>query len=178
MNATTVQSAKDLWARARNMSAEALASRYPHPCLLGLHTAKAQEQQGFATVAGDTDPAPPGGPADPGRPVPESQVFPLTKREGVAFLDKITVGRTQNNDLTIRDPLVSKLHGFFTLSEEGPVTYSDGGSSNGTRVNETLLDPLENVPLKSGDVNVFGTNTAFRFLEPRDLYAGLERIFK
>jgi hypothetical protein len=160
------------------MSADAFAARYPHPALLGLHTGRESEPQGFETMAGDTEPAPPGGPQELGKPVAESQIFPLLKREGVAFLDKITVGRTQNNDLAIRDPLVSKLHGFFTVSDDGSVSFSDGGSSNGTRVNGSALTPLENVQLKSGDVVVFGTKTAFRFLDPQDLHKCLCLIFE
>jgi hypothetical protein len=146
------------------MDVAAFAVRFKSPVLLGLFSSQDEDSQRFTTIPVDTEPAPSRGYNGLSHAVPDSQVFPLVKKEGVAFADKITVGRTQNNDLVVRDPLVSKLHGFFTMSDGSQVTFTDGGSSNGTLLNENSLTHFEAAPLVSGDKIVFGTAAGFQYL--------------
>ena len=40
------------------------------------------------------------------------EVYPLTKKPGASFPDRITIGRTPNNDIVIVDHSVSRLHAY------------------------------------------------------------------
>ena len=77
-------------------------------------------------------------------------LVPLRKRApgADAFASHISVGRTQNHDLVLRDGSVSKFHGWFEYTEEGHVFVSDAGSKNKTRVNGEVLgdDPVSVAP--------------------------------
>lgn len=49
------------------------------------------------------------------------------------------VGRTEHNDVSLRDPRISRVHALLTVSNE-TVVVDDLGSSNGTRVNDRLVE--------------------------------------
>jgi len=40
------------------------------------------------------------------------EIYPLAKKPGASFRDRITIGRTSNNDVVIVDHSVSRLHGY------------------------------------------------------------------
>src|SRR5215510_10331567 len=42
----------------------------------------------------------------------EMAIYPLAKKPGASFPDRITIGRTSNNDVVIADPSVSRLHEY------------------------------------------------------------------
>ena len=50
--------------------------------------------------------------------------------------DWIDVGRTPNNDISIPDNTISKLHAWFKRESNGRFTLYDAGSRNGTRVDD------------------------------------------
>lgn len=52
--------------------------------------------------------------------------------------DLVSVGRTDINDVVLRDPLISKLHASIAIHGHY-VELADAGSSNGTFVNEQRL---------------------------------------
>ena len=54
-------------------------------------------------------------PAPPPQRLPGVLVMPLTKAEGGAFAERISVGRALNCDVVIRDESVSKLHAYFRI---------------------------------------------------------------
>jgi adenylate cyclase len=70
-----------------------------------------------------------------------SREFPLTK-------DSISIGRTPENDIELKDSLISRKHTSIVKKGERYVVY-DLGSSNGTFVNR---DRIEMKPLDNGDV--------------------------
>jgi pSer/pThr/pTyr-binding forkhead associated (FHA) protein len=47
---------------------------------------------------------------------------------------RLSVGRTKENNLSIDDPSVSKIHASLTVNEEGKLVVADTGSTNGTFV--------------------------------------------
>lgn len=55
-------------------------------------------------------------------------------------LDRITIGRTPDNDLVLELPQISSLHAFFRETGEG-FELADAGSRNGTWVSGRLLAP-------------------------------------
>ncbi len=70
-----------------------------------------------------------------------SRDFPLTK-------DTVSIGRTPENDIELKDSLISRKHTSIVKKGERYVVY-DLGSSNGTFVNR---DRIEMKPLDNGDV--------------------------
>ena len=83
-------------------------------------------------------------------------VIQLRKRgsEG-AFLDKITLGRTRNHDIVLRDPSVSKFHASVEVLDATNVRVKDMGSRNHTQLNGSVIN--ESVHAAPGDVLVFGS---------------------
>lgn len=81
----------------------------------------------------------------------EPMVFLLAKTRDNAFVRRITVGRTSNNDLPVEDASVSRFHAWFQRDEEsGPWSVVDAGSKNGTRVNGRSLEKKKPCALSSG----------------------------
>jgi hypothetical protein len=99
----------------------------------------------------------------PGRespPVPsEYQLFPLTKKPGASFPDRITIGRTSNNDIVIGDTSVSRLHAYVRRDGNQWVV-ADAGSKNGSWHAGKSLAARKEIPLSSpaelrfGDVDL------------------------
>jgi len=71
----------------------------------------------------------------------QTRDIPLTK-------ENFSIGRTPENDLEVRDSLISRRHSSIILRGERYVVY-DLGSSNGTFVNR---ERIEMKPLDNGDV--------------------------
>lgn len=86
-------------------------------------------------------------------------VVPLRKRASVDALsmERISVGRARNKDIVLRDPSVSKFHGWFTMDEYRAFQFADAGSKNGTTINGKRLDARQPLPLNPGDNVVFGS---------------------
>lgn len=71
---------------------------------------------------------------------------------------RINIGRTQDNDLRILEPTVSRLHAMLTL-KNGEATIVDANSRNGVFVNGIQVRYAR---LEDGDVVTFGT-VRFRY---------------
>lgn len=90
----------------------------------------------------------------------------IRKRGGTnPFTQMITLGRAGNNDIEIKAASVSKFHGYFTLDGSGEVFFTDGGSTYGTKVNDTPLLPKIPRRLQPGERIAFGVLSA-QFLDP------------
>ena len=81
-----------------------------------------------------------------------------------------TVGRSQENDITVNDPNVSRRHARISRADDGFVV-EDLGSTNGT-----LLDgaPIDRERIEGGDELTFG-QTAARFVRRIDVPDGTPR---
>lgn len=105
----------------------------------------------------------------------ELEVFPLTKKPGAAFPDRITIGRTANNDIAINDTSVSRLHAYVRRTSDAGWVVADAGSKNGSTLLGVPLEPRRERPLSSraqlrlGDVDL-------TFYLAVDLYAALGGI--
>lgn len=81
----------------------------------------------------------------------EPMVFLLTKTRDNAFVRRITIGRTSNNDLPVEDGSVSRFHAWFQRdNEDGPWAVVDAGSKNGTKVNGRPLEKKKPFVLGNG----------------------------
>jgi hypothetical protein len=81
----------------------------------------------------------------------------------------LTVGRTQNNDVVIKHPTISKLHAVFHL-REGKWLIEDKGSSNGTFLGDDELVPDRKYEVSDGARIRLGGGVVARFFEPLSLW--------
>ena len=103
--------------------------------------------------------------------VAKLEVFPLVKKPGASFPDRITIGRTQNNDIEIADHSVSRFHAYVRQVSGGWVV-ADAGSKNGSWLRGAALEPRREQPLPSKTVLRIG-EVDLTFFVATDLYAAL-----
>ena len=101
----------------------------------------------------------------------EMEVFPLAKKPGASFPDRITIGRTSNNDIVIVDHSVSRLHAYIKGSAGGWVV-ADAGSKNGSMLRGIRLEPRREQPITSRMVLRLG-EVDLTFYLATDLYSVL-----
>ncbi len=77
------------------------------------------------------------------------EVYPLAKKPGASFADMITVGRTPNNDIVLRDVTVSRFHAYFRQRGEKWIV-ADAGSKNGSELEGVPLEARKEKELASG----------------------------
>ena len=95
-----------------------------------------------------------------------------------AFGLGITVGRTDNNDISVSDPSVSRFQGYFQLDPRtGGWTFTDAGSTNGTFLSGRRLPPSRAVPLGPSAAISFG-NVPMRFFVPQEFFRYLDDAAK
>ena len=69
---------------------------------------------------------------------------------------RLNVGRASDNELTINDASVSKIHGALLMTSEGTLLVADTGSTNGTYLNGRRIAYGESRVIEDGDVIGFG----------------------
>lgn len=86
-------------------------------------------------------------------------IVPLRKRTTVqsAFQRRISVGRATNQDISLRDPSISKSHAWFELDEDGGFHVADAGSTNGTKIDGIAIEARATHPVDAGQVITFGS---------------------
>jgi hypothetical protein len=78
---------------------------------------------------------------------------PLTFKPGGK---RLNVGRASDNDLSLNETSVSKIHATLMLNFEGTLLVADTGSTNGTFINGRRIAYGEARQIESGDVVGFG----------------------
>jgi pSer/pThr/pTyr-binding forkhead associated (FHA) protein len=99
------------------------------------------------------------------------EVYPLAKKPGASFPDRITLGRTGNNDIVINDPSISRLHAYIRREGAGWMV-ADAGSKNGSWLRGATLEPRKETPLPSRAVLRFG-EVDLTFYSAHDLFGAL-----
>ena len=90
---------------------------------------------------------------------PDIDVYPLSKKPGASFPDRITIGRTPNNDIVITDASISRLHAYVK-SDGRSWLVADAGSKNGSWLDRITLDARKErklgtrMVLRLGDVDL------------------------
>ena len=69
---------------------------------------------------------------------------------------RLNVGRAADNDLTLNDASVSKIHAALLMTAEGTLLVADTGSTNGTYLNGRRIAYGESRLIEDGDVVGFG----------------------
>ncbi|BBM83628.1 FHA domain-containing protein [Candidatus Uabimicrobium amorphum] len=98
----------------------------------------------------------------------------------------ITIGRTNNNDITLRDDSVSKAHayfknkstftGFFLQRNKELWNLVDMGSENGTFINGDFLEENESQTVDDGASIVIGAYYYATFFLPKTCYEYLQSL--
>ena len=100
-------------------------------------------------------------------------VFPITKRKGGAFAERIGIGRARSVDVCVFLAKMSKYHAYVTETD-GSFAITDAGSKNGTKVDGELLEPKEQRPLTDRAKVEFGPYT-FTFFTAQGFREYLKR---
>jgi hypothetical protein len=120
----------------------------------------------------------PSGPAAPFFRGGDPMVFPLRKgtSRNNAFVMGVTVGRTENNDLVLDHPSISRFHAYF-LRDSRAKTWKlvDAESKNGTWVGALKMDDGGSAPLQDRARVRFG-NVDMTFLMPESFFRHVERL--
>ena len=69
---------------------------------------------------------------------------------------RLNVGRASDNELTLNDASVSKIHAALLMTSEGTLLVADTGSTNGTYINGRRITYGESRLIEEGDVVGFG----------------------
>jgi len=99
------------------------------------------------------------------------EIYPLVKKPGASFPDRITIGRTSNNDIVVADASISRLHAYVRRDGRAWVV-ADGGSKNGSWLKGHTLEARRERPLESRAVLRIG-DVDLTFYLANDLYAML-----
>jgi hypothetical protein len=92
----------------------------------------------------------------------EAVIFPLTK--GV-----MTIGRSSNCDIQIRDSRMSKFHAYFKRQNDHHWSIKDSNSMNGTFLDGKKIAPNQESPLNERVIIGFGELCKFKLLTPEKL---------
>ena len=96
------------------------------------------------------------------------EVYPLSKKPGASFADMITVGRTPNNDVVLRDVTISRFHAYFRQRGDKWIV-ADAGSKNGSEMSGEPLEARKERELVSGTALRIG-DLELTFYLANDLY--------
>lgn len=69
---------------------------------------------------------------------------------------RLSVGRVSDNELSLGDASVSKIHAALMMNQEGTLLVADTGSTNGTFINGRRISYGEARQIEDGDVVGFG----------------------
>jgi hypothetical protein len=98
-------------------------------------------------------------------PMPDIQVIArVTQPSGTREISlsfkpggkRLNVGRASDNELTLNDASVSKIHAALMMTGQGTLLVADTGSTNGTYINGRRIAYGESRVIEDGDVVGFG----------------------
>ncbi len=103
----------------------------------------------------------------PGTSLPYA-IYPLIKRTNPNSPgDLFTIGRTKDNDMSMKDMAISKKHAVIRISK-GDFYIEDSGSTNGTKLNGRRVNSS---PEKLDDKDIIALgNYEFTFITPASLH--------
>jgi hypothetical protein len=96
------------------------------------------------------------------------EVYPLIKKPGASFADMITIGRTPNNDVELRDVTVSRFHAYFRQRGDKWLV-ADAGSRNGSA--------LSGAPLEARRERAIDTGAALRLGDLEFTFYAADHLF-
>ncbi|MHC4778055.1 MAG: FHA domain-containing protein [Planctomycetota bacterium] len=161
-----MQKLKNYSDAARTFTREEFMEKFPDAVIMGLGSSGQTSRRAFQTMAGFQA----NEEKVPGRET-ELSVHPVVKSGRNSFGHMITLGRSDNNDVIIDHPSVSKFHAFFTKNSSGnQYSISDADSRFGTFVEDHRLRPSKTQVLNSGETVAFGKGSKYGFYLSGDFY--------
>jgi hypothetical protein len=107
----------------------------------------------------------------------DARVIEITKRKDITEPDKITIGRSPDNDIVIYNKMVSRRHAYLQVSREDQGCFLvDIGSSNGTFLNNKQITPLEKYQLTDADEISIGPETKVLFFASKAFHTFLSEL--
>jgi hypothetical protein len=107
----------------------------------------------------------------------EARVIEITKRKSLAESDVITIGRSPDNDIVLYNKMISRKHAYLHLARSGERCHLvDTGSTNGTFLNGTQIEPQEKCQLKDGDEISIGPETKVVYFSPKAFHTFLTEL--
>ena len=91
---------------------------------------------------------------------------------------RVSVGRTRENDLSIEEGSVSKVHATLILNAERQLLVADTGSTNGTFINNQRIAYGRSFPVGESDKLKFGTVEVFLRRVPQETDFQTTRIYE
>lgn len=104
---------------------------------------------------------------------PESIVFSVVKRQDMnPYAGMITIGRASNCDIVIPLPGVSKFHSYLKQlsGDVGKFVLGDGGSRNGTKLNDNFVTTTKRAEVDNGDYIMLGAAATLRYFTCRGFW--------
>ncbi len=159
----------------------AFLARFTHPFLIVVESPETKDAQGdefYTTQQSSVDVKRLIDIASGRRLDPDAIVYPVVKksdrnsRSGI-----VTIGRTANCDIVLPFSKISKLHCYITSNPLNPDTYclADSGSSNGTKINDSLVAANKIVDLPGGATITIAKNMVMRFLLAQEIWEMLRQ---
>jgi hypothetical protein len=153
---------EELRTAAKAMTRERFEARYPW-CFLGVMPPGTDMTIQYTTRSTRAN-------VDmPIKGTPLVDVVRMTKTSAYSGPSSLVLGRSRACDLWLNDASVSKTHARFTLVKQRPVSLTDLGSRNKTRLNGEPLTPQVAVDVRLGDDILFGS-VPVRLLDARELH--------
>jgi hypothetical protein len=104
----------------------------------------------------------------------DARVIEITKRKDITEPDRITIGRSPENDIVIYNKMVSRKHACLQLRSEDKACFLvDAGSSNGTFLNNTQIPPYKKYQLTDADEISIGPETKVLFFASKAFHTFL-----
>jgi hypothetical protein len=101
----------------------------------------------------------------------------IKKRNYEVNSEKITMGRSSDNDIICNEKNISRLHAYFYMDYADKKCYLiDAGSSNGTSLNKKHLTPNQTYELFDGDQISLGPLTKLTYYSSEGFYKLLHEI--
>jgi hypothetical protein len=107
----------------------------------------------------------------------DARVIEITKRKDMSEPNKITIGRSPENDIVVYNKMVSRKHACLQLSSEDQACFLvDAGSSNGTFLNNTQITPHKKYQLTDADEISIGPETKVLFFASKAFHTFLSEL--
>mgnify|MGYP001273383078 CR=1 FL=1 len=166
----SVYKLSDLNSTSRALTAEEFREQYSAPFFIHEETESAIDYSGPQTMNMAYMPTQVGQ-----RAAAAWTVYEIRKAEG-NLRPAISLGRTDDNDVVLADPSVSKLHAFLTLRPgQSKLQITDVGSKNGTYLRGEPLAPQSSVEIPSGAIITVG-RIPLRFISVHEMFLYLQSL--
>lgn len=160
----------DLESRVLRMTPEEFVSAHPHYILVWEESSQLDRDAGFATTALGSIPD-----FSPQGILRQWIVFEVAKSDRNNFKNMVTIGRTDNNDIVIKEGSVSKFHAYLSQALKGGFKLTDAGSRNGSSISAGNVLAHQSAPIVSGETITLG-RVSLKFFSPDDFHKHIHQL--